>query len=314
MIIINSNSTPTFSKKNCIALGNFDGVHIGHQSIIGSTVVYALNNKYNSCVYTFDVPPSHVLGTPKPLLCDNREKCRIFEELGCDIAYFENFSAVRSYTPADFCKKIIAEKLNAAEVFCGENYRFGKNGEGTVTELSSELSKFGISVQVLPYKYYCEKIISSTEIRNALIGGKADKAAEMLGRPYSISGTVLHGKQLGRKLGFPTLNIEIPVGMTEPLYGVYFSTCELSGKTYRSISNIGMRPTTDDITHSKVNCETFLFDFDGDAYGCEIKVNLYKMHRCEMKFSSVSELKTQVNKDIASASEFFEKTTKWSFL
>ncbi len=306
MQILNSENTPFFNKKNCIALGNFDGIHTGHRSIIKSAIDYALNNGFCSCVYTFSTPPSHILGTPKTILTDNDEKCRIFGNLGCDWVYFENFSDVLNMTPAQFCKRIIAEKLNATAVFCGENYRFGKCGTGTIAELTNELSKLGISVFVMPYEYFDGEIISSTEIRRALTDGECEKAVRMLGHPYSISGTVLHGKQLGRRLGFPTLNITIPSHKTVPKYGVYFSTCELFGKTYRAVSNIGIRPTTDDVKTSSVNCETFLFDFDSNVYGQSINVNLYKMKRSEKAFSSVSALKNQVDTDISDAAEFFK--------
>lgn len=306
MQILNSESVPYFNKKNCIALGNFDGIHTGHRSIIKSSVDYALNYGYGSCVYTFSTHTSNLLGVPKTMLSDNDEKCSIFEKLGCNYAYFEDFTNVMNLSPERFCKDIIFEKLCAATVFCGENYRFGKGGTGNTETLKNELSKYGISVIAVPYEYYNGEIISSTAIRKALTDGECRKAAEMLGHPYSISGTVLHGKQLGRRLGFPTLNIAIPDGMTVPKYGVYFSTCELADKVYRAVSNIGIRPTTDDVRTSQVNCETFLFDFDSDVYGQNIKVNLHTMKRGEKNFSSVDELKYQIDKDIADAAEFFE--------
>lgn len=306
MQILNSESIPVFNKKNCIALGNFDGVHTGHRSIIKSTVDYALKNGLCSCVYTFSTHTSEILGAPKTMLSEKDEKCRIFSHLGCDYTYFEDFTKVMKLSPEQFCKSIIAEKLSAAAVFCGENYRFGKDGAGNTETLKAELSKYGISVIVVPYEYYNGEIISSTAIRKALTDGECSKAVEMLGHPYCFSGTVLHGKQLGRRLGFPTLNIAIPGGMTVPKYGVYFSTCELSGKVYRAVSNIGIRPTTDDIRISTVNCETFLFDFDSDVYGQSIKVNLCTMKRGEKTFSSVNELKCQVDRDIADAAKFFE--------
>lgn len=305
MKILQSENNFFIKEKTCIALGNFDGVHIGHQSIIKSAVDYALNNNASSCVYTFSEHPSYILGKQKPLLSTNDEKVNCFSTLGCDIAYFEDFSLVRNMTPADFCKKIIAEKLNALAVFCGENYRFGKFGSGDTTFLKNELYKLGIQLFIIPYTYYGDIIVSSSEIRAALFGSDLYKATKMLGRPYIISGIVRHGKKLGRKLGFPTLNIEVPDKKVVPPYGVYFSECEISGIKYKGISNIGIRPTIDNKNFSTVNCETYLFDYDGDAYGEQITVSILKALRSEKMFNSIEELKKQVEKDIQLAIEFF---------
>lgn len=302
------NSINYSSNKNCVALGNFDGVHLGHRHIIKTTVDYALTNNLTPCIYTFKEHPSCFLGQRKPIITDNVEKTEIFRSLGCDSICYEDFLLVRNMSPEEFCKKILSEKLNAAYVFCGENYRFGYQGKGDINILKYELENLNIKLIVVPYVYSEDDIpISSTEIRKMIQNGDVFGASRILGRYYRISGQVLHGKHLGRKLGFPTLNIRFPEKKVIPKHGVYLSKCLLDGKLYNAISNIGLRPTTDSFETSlpNANCETFLLDYSGDAYGKNITVNLIEMLRTEMKFETVEQLKEQIMKDVATANTIF---------
>lgn len=297
-------------KKTCVALGNFDGVHLGHRQIIKSAVNYARDNHIKACIYTFEEHPSRILGQNKPILTNNREKSEIICSLGCDMILFDDFSLVRNMSPAEFCKKILHDKLNASCVFCGENYRFGYRGEGNISILKSELESLNIKLVVVPYVYSKDGLlISSTEIRKLICNGDVLSASQMMGEYYQLSGTVMHGKQLGRRLGFPTLNIPFPQNKVIPKHGVYLSKCVLDGKIYKSISNIGLRPTTDSCTScgTVTNCETFLMDYSGDAYGKNIKVYLLDMLRPEMKFETVEQLKEQIMKDVAFADSIFTK-------
>ena len=304
------NSSVYLQGKTCVALGNFDGVHLGHREIIKAAVGYARLMQVRSCVYTFTEHPSLALGNNKPILTTNNEKSETIGSFGCDSIYFEDFSLVRNMAPAEFCKKILQDKLNACCVFCGENYRFGYKGEGNTRILKSELDKLNIKLMVIPYIYDKDaKLISSTEIRKLISCGDVLSASQMMGEYYRISGTVMHGKQLGRKLGFPTLNISIPENKLVPKHGVYLSKCILDGKVYNSISNIGLRPTTDSNLSCELlaNCETFLLDYHADAYGKNITVYLMDMLRPEMKFDTVQQLREQISKDVSLADSIFTK-------
>ena len=294
----------------CVALGNFDGVHRGHKAIISKAVECALAEGLTSCVYTFRTHTSNILGRPKMLLTDTDEKNELISKLNCDLIYLDDFETVRYMLPADFCQKILYDKLKARYVFCGEDYRFGYNGEGDVSLLEAELSKLDIKLEVIPFLHTDNsEVISSTMIREYISDGNVDSACKLLGSPYRISGIVMHGKQLGRKLGFPTLNIPIPADKIIPKFGVYVSTCLLDGTWYEGISNIGIRPTTDSQTNTKdiINCETYLFDYNGDAYGKKIIVKFWKMIRPEMKFSTIEELKERISIDRNTAIKCFKE-------
>ncbi len=304
------NSTIINIKKTCVALGNFDGVHIGHRKIISSAVKYAKELGYLSCVYTFSSHPSEFLGTKKSILTDINEKIEKFNTLDCDIIYLDDFSDIRNYSPEKFCKDILSEKLNAEYVFCGSNYTFGYLGKGNTETLQNELNKLGIKLIIVPFiTTDSGDIVSSTMIRSMISQGNINKALQFMCSPYIINGIVMHGKKLGRKLGFPTLNICIPDSKVIPKYGVYVADCIIDGVVYKGISNIGIRPTTDDGTkyQSFVNCETYLFEYNSDAYDKTITVRLYDMIRNEMKFNSVEELKQRIADDVIYAKSYFDK-------
>ncbi|MBR5309309.1 MAG: bifunctional riboflavin kinase/FAD synthetase [Clostridia bacterium] len=306
MNIYNFNTVLT-GKKSCVALGNFDGVHTGHKKIISAAVAYARESGLSSCVYTFDSHPTLTLGNAKPIITDNSEKAEIIRKLGCDALYYECFESVRELSPKEFCHRILKDKLNAECVFCGENHRFGYKGSGTVEDLKRELAPLGIGVSVIPYATYEGEIISSSKIRTLIEDGNIKVATELLGQRYSVSGTVMHGKKLGRTLGFPTLNIPVGIGRVTPKFGVYVTECLLDGVIYKGVSNIGIRPTTDSETENSrlVNCETYLMGFSGDAYGKEITVYFNDFIRPEMKFDSVEALKERISEDVLTAKEYF---------
>ncbi len=307
MEIIYANGKISYEKNNTyIALGNFDGVHIGHQSIIKATVNEARKHNLVSCVYTFACHPSVILGVAKPLLTTNDEKSELLDNLGVNTLIFDDFRRVKNLSPEEFCKEILVDTLGAAQVFCGENYHFGKNGAGNTSILKEELSKYGVKVNILPFTTIDNKIVSSTEIRGALTTGNIELCNDMLGRNYSFSGRVVHGKRLGRTLGFPTLNISIEENKLTPEFGVYLTTTIIEGKEYNSISNIGIRPTTDKINNSCVNCETYVLDYNADAYDKGIRVNLIKKFRNEIKFNGIEELKVQLSEDEKFARKYFK--------
>ncbi len=297
-------------KNTCVALGNFDGVHCGHRRIISAAAKKAKEKGLLSCVYTFSTHTSEILGHRKPLLTDVDERNELISSAGCDIAYLDIFESVRNISPKEFCKNILKDKLNASYVFCGDDYRFGYCGEGDAALLKEELAKLDIKIEVIPYVFTeNNEIVSSTMIRESISNGNMKEACKLLAGPYRISGIVMHGKQLGRKLGFPTLNIPIPANKVIPKFGVYVATCLLDGVWYEGISNIGTRPTTDSNSATKniINCETYLYNYNGDAYGKKITVMFWDMLRNEMKFESIDELKSQIKKDTEQAEKCFKE-------
>lgn len=303
-----TNNLPSDGKKYCVALGNFDGLHRGHQSIILSASEFAKKNNLKMCMYTFKVHPSEIIGNRKKILTDNAEKTSLAQIYGCDCIFFEDFNEVRHMSPDEFCRSILRDKLRATHVFCGENYRFGYQGIGDTGTLKTELEKLNIGLTVMPFVYNNDNIISSTIIRESITSGDVEYSSKLLGHYYTVSGTVVHGKHLGRTLGFPTVNIPIPENKIVPKFGVYITECLLDGFLYKSISNIGVRPTVDSETSLShvVNCETYLFDYCSDAYGKEITLYFHKKIRNEIKFSEIAFLKKQIEKDVYEAREYFE--------
>ncbi len=298
---------PQDNEKYCIALGNFDGVHIGHREIISKAVEYSRKTSTKSIVYTFATHSSVFLGNPKKCLTDNPKKADLIEKIGADAVLFDDFLTVKDMSCEEFCRKIIFEKLHGTAVFCGENYRFGKEGSGGTAELIIELKKYNIKTFVMPFKKLKNDVVSSTKIREMLLSGSYSTAVELLGYNYTFSGKVLHGRKLGRRLGFPTLNIEIKNDTAPVALGVYCTISMLGGKRYFGLSNIGTKPTV--TNDHRVFCETYLFDFHDDAYDKTISVELIEFLRPEKKFTDINSLTKQVKSDVTSAIEFFKTYT-----
>ena len=205
---------------------------------------------------------------PNPKRVNTLEKrLEILEDMGADIVVIEEFSPqFKRVSYDEFVREYLVNRYNAAAVFSGENYRFGYMAEGDTQKLTAECAKFGVEV----FTEECvqlEGVISSTEIRRFVEKGDMEGAARYMGRPFSLSGRVVHGKALGRTLGFPTANIEIPHGFVIPKSGVYAARVVIGQKSYFSVVNVGTKPTVND---EKPNIESYIFDFDGEIYGVEI--------------------------------------------
>lgn len=278
------------------ALGFFDGVHLGHRAVIGSTV----NSKRDlrSVVLTFREPPARVLtGASLPLLTTNEQKTAIFDALGADAVIFADFSEIKDMSPEDFVRVVLKEKLRAETVFCGFNYHFGSKGAGDSRALISLCQEQGIAAQVSEPVYYQGEIVSSTRIRRCLSEGRMEEVSEMLCRPYMLLGEISQGNHIGSALGYPTLNLPIDTAVVIPRYGVYASRILVDGKEYRGATNIGVHPTV--LEESAPLCETFLLDFKGgDLYEKKIICCLARFIRPERKFSSLEELQKQIKNDI----------------
>lgn len=292
---------------SAVALGNFDGVHLGHQKIIAVCVSLAKKEGLASVVWSFAEHPGKFLGGGKSFgsILNLQEKTRLFMEMGVDLFMAENFAAVRDLSPREFCRKILVETCRARVVVCGFDFRFGKGAQGTGETLKEILEPQGVRVVVVEPVLQNGEKVSSTAIRAFLEAGDMESAARLLGRPYFVSLPVEHGKELGRKLGFPTINQNFPADFAPLKKGVYAVRVNFDGKEYRGVCNIGSRPSVDD--GEKVNIETHILDFSGDLYGKTIRVNFDSFLRNEKKFATLEELKNQVRLDKEHAKQYFER-------
>lgn len=289
-----------------VALGNFDGVHLGHTALIERLI----ESKYKKLVYTFSSHPVNVINGEGSLNVINtsEEKKLIFEELGVDAIYLEDFERVRNLSPENFVKKVLIDTLSAKEVVCGFNYRFGNKGEGDVEALKGLLSGYDVKLSVLPSVKYLGDVVSSSIIRERLLKGDIEGANKMLGRAYFVYSIVLHGKTLGRSLGFPTINLALEENRVLPEFGVYVGRVPLDGVTYPAVVNVGIRPTVHSSEEAPV-LEAHIVGFKGDLYGRKVKVELLSRLRDEIKFATLNELKKQVEKDIEECKKYFTKGT-----
>lgn len=284
-------------KDPVVTLGNFDGVHLGHQEIFKQVVAWALSTGGSSVVFTFEPHPLKVLApqrSPK-LLSTFREKMEQVEALGMDAVICAKFThEFASQHPEDFVKDVLVGSLGAKHLFVGHDYAFGKNRTGDIDFLRDAGARHGFDLHVIGPVQVEGIVVSSTKIRKLVMDGEVCLASKLLGRPYSIEGTVIHGKSRGRDLGFPTANITTPNELP-PKEGVYAVSAHIEGKVYKGAANIGKNPTFGDEPPSY---EVHLLDFDGDLYGKFIKIRFIKRIRDEAKFKSVDELVKQIKKDV----------------
>lgn len=283
------------------AIGNFDGVHIGHRKLIEAAVGYCRAHSGTKCaVFTFE---SNTSGAP--FIVSHEEKLKIFAECGAEIAVTVPFDEVRGMSCESFVSEILIDMLNVACAFCGFNFRFGKMGAGNGETLAALMESHGRSAAILPPVNLGGEPVSSTRIRVALAEGDMALANSLLGRNFGFVSEVLHGKALGATLGFPTANQRIAHGAAVPRHGVYASLCIIDGKKYPAVSNIGVRPSID--SHGETNCETNIIGFSGDLYGREIAVYPLAFIRPERRFSGVAELTAEVFKNRTQAEEMLKK-------
>lgn len=294
-------------EKTGIGLGNFDGVHIAHEKLVGELVSECKMRNIPSIIYTFRDHPGNILQRRNIKLISPLEKrIQKFEMLGIDYLVLEEFSEEYArMEPYDFVKDILVQKYRAALVVTGFNYHFGCQGRGDTKLLTTLGKKYGFDVMILNPVKSGDLVISSTAIREYIKEGRMTEVKEMMGEYYSIKGKVEYGNRIGTLIGFPTANI-IPVrDFALPDTGVYFTKTAVDGKMYNSITNIGVRPTVSN-TETKI-IETHIFDFSGWLYGKEIEVWFIEKHRDEKKHKDIIELKDQIESDIRKAIEFFKE-------
>lgn len=289
---------------SCIALGNFDGVHVGHQNLISSAVKKAKKLGISSVVFTFSNHTRSLIPGAKPVknIIYQDEKAVLIEKLGVDYMVNIPFTEeIMTMSPEEFVKVLLVDKLSAKEVFCGFNYHFGYKGQGDVKALRKLGAELGYHVNEMKAVMIDGDVVSSTLIRNMIMAGEMEECAKYLGRNYDIAGEVVVGNRLGRSIGFPTSNIMIDESMVTPPNGVYITHCIYNGVSYPSVTNVGIKPT---IGSFKKNMETHIFDFDKELYGKMIKVEFIKKTRDEVKFSGIEELSAQIARDCQEALEY----------
>lgn len=280
------------------ALGDFDGVHLGHKKVILDAVASSKKENISTVVWFFADSPK----ADGERLTDVKEKTELFAALGADFSAAEEFSAVKDMSCEDFVVKYLAP-LGCRGVACGYNFRFGKGASGDVTTLEALCRETGMNFSVSSPVTKGGIGVSSTKIRELLASGDAELAAEMLGRPYSVKGPVEHGRTLGAKIGFPTINQYFSPGKMIPKHGVYFSYTTIDGRSYPSVSNVGSRPT---VGGHSCRLETHILDLDMELYGKTVEVSLIKFHRPEMTFPGIDELSAKIAEDRKAVGDFFK--------
>lgn len=282
-------------------LGYFDGVHLGHRALFEKAV--SISEGRPIVVWTFELLPK--ASAEVGLITTLAEKLQIFRSLGADYVIFEDFDSIRSLSGEDFFSSVIADRFSPYAVICGENFRFGKGASCGHMELARFARSRSIRCLVLSLKQANEdKPISSTVIRSLITDGNISEANALLGYPYFVTSAVLHGKELGRTIGHPTINQRLPREKIVPAHGVYSCTVtfrHLGEKiTCGGVCNIGYRPTVND-DESDITLETYIFGFAGDLYDAVVTTKLYEMLRPEKHFDSVDELAAQIDRDSENA-------------
>lgn len=291
-------SKTELKNNTAVALGFFDGVHLGHMQLVNTMIKEAQDKDLEPCILTFDKHPL-TLAFPKfapKLITTNEDKINIFGSANVDKLVFLNFDdEMMNYEPTKFVEDILVKQLKVKSVIIGFNYTFGHKGMGKASLLMELGKKYEFDVHVVaPYEVEGQ-VISSTFIRNLISAGKIEEIDKYLGRKYTLRGKVIRGKGLGRKLDFPTANIELANDLLTPQAGVYYTTVEYKGNDYHGLTNIGHNPTFENHPFS---VETYIYDFSEEIYDEEIVIYFHKRIREEKKFESLADLVKQIKNDI----------------
>lgn len=309
MEIITNASDFYLEKETAVAIGKFDGVHIGHRRLL-EEILEKKKDGLCACVFTFDPAPAVLFGfSDGKELTTREEKRMLFERMGVDILVeFPMNLETAAILPETFVREILAVRMNVRFLAAGSDISFGAGGAGNAGLLEKLAPELGFRLKTIDKVCLEGQEVSSTIVRSCVEKGDMEQAEKMLGMPYMVTGTVVKGRQLGRTLGFPTLNLLPADSKLLPPNGVYFSRVRLGEKVYRAISNVGYKPT---VSNEKVmGLESYLYDFDRDAYGAGIEVSLLKFRRPERRFENVEALREQLEKDIRAGAAFPKTNTE----
>lgn len=297
-------------EKKVVTLGYFDGVHLGHQKLMKRNVDLSKKYGLTPSILLFKENTSTTVKDEKRYLSSLEDKVEILSQLGiktfCLVNFDENFMKL---SPKDFIKTIIAEKLNAKIIIVGDDYRFGYKASGNVDTLREYEDIFSYKTDVVDFEMEDDhEKISSGHIRDMVRDGEIARANKYLGRPYKMRGKVIHGKQRGRLLNFPTANLEPSFPYVMPRDGVYLTITNIRGENYYGLTNIGSNPTFEEGDDKKI--ETFIFDFNQSIYGENISVEYIEFLRPDYKFNSAEELIAQMDKDKENGLKYIENNLK----
>jgi len=311
MKIIRREDLPLKLRYPVATIGNFDGVHLGHQALFKETVKRARAQGGEAIAITFDPHPLQVLRPERPLklICTLEQKIKLIQKAGLDYLLILEFTPELAALEAeDFVEEILVRGLQIKELIVGYDYRFGRGRRGDVELLKILGKRFGFEVVVIPPQKINGLTVSSTLVRELVTKGEMSLVAKLLGRPYQICGQVVPGHGRGRKLlGFPTANLKLSREKLVPKEGVYAVEVTFNGKRYPGVMNLGYNPTFGD---QYLSAEVHIFDFEGDLYGKEICIALIQRLRDEKKFSSPEELAAQIAQDCQKAREILASRSK----
>lgn len=289
------------NKKTALALGNFDGVHIGHAQVLKTTKLFEEKYNFSPVALVFERHPNECMHKDVQLLTSYEKRNKLIENMGVSVATID-FNNIRDFSPEKFVDEILIGKMNVGAVCCGYNYHFGKNSEGDSKVLEQICRKKGIEIIICPKVVVDGKAVSSSEIRRMIKCADIQSANKMLSRPFSFEGEVFFGASNGKKLGFPTANQYFASNMVVPKTGVYISSCIIDGCEKIGFTDIGTRPTFD---NGEVRAETHLFGIDRELYGEKIEVKLHNYLRQEKKFDTINQLISQLNFDKENVIKYF---------
>lgn len=303
MEIITGTTEFYLKRETAVALGKFDGVHIGHRRLLDE-ILAKKKDGLAACVFTFEPAPAVFFGLSDGKELTTREEKRLlFERMGVDVLIeFPLTKESAAMPPEEFVEEILAKQMNTGFLAAGRDVSFGAGGKGDVTLLERLRIKLAFDLTVIDKVQINGQEVSSTVIRRLVEEGNLKQAEEYLGMPYLLTGTVQHGNRIGRTMGFPTVNIQSADQKLLPPNGVYYSMVCFRGKRYASISNVGCKPT---VTEERVmGVESYLYDFQEEIYGQDIEVYLYEFRRPEQRFESLKELKIQLTEDIQAGRDY----------
>jgi len=287
--------------KKVIAVGNFDGVHLGHVKVLKTAAKLAIERNESSAALTFMPHPKDFFfgeGTVRKIT-DNKTKTELILKTGIGEHITEKFNQTIANMNAEEFVLLLKTKYNCSIIVCGANFRFGKKAAYTTEDLKNACEKYNMTAVICVYK----EGFSSTAVRDFLLEGKVDKAAHILGRPFEIYGKVLHGRHLGTEIGFPTVNLTSHPNLILPKFGVYETKVICDNEVFTGITNVGIAPTVSD--SKNIRTETFLLNTNKDLYEKDIKVEFIKFIRPEKKFESLNALKEQIAADLTQIENCF---------
>lgn len=293
-------------EETVVATGNFDGVHIGHRELIKRAIDSARTAGMKSAVFTFTNHPKNVITkqTVVKNILSFADKVDIIRTFGIDYLFAVDFTeSIAGITPEVFVTDILMKTLRMREVCCGFNYAFGNRGSGNPELLAKMSVREGFGLHILEPVKVENTVVNSTLIRELISQGDMQGCRKYLGRNYAIGGRVTAGNRIGRTIGFPTCNIILDQFMVTPSHGVYATLCEYKDKKYKSVTNVGLKPT---VGSEQKTVETHIFDFSKDIYEKEIKVEFLKKLRDEKKFESIEALAAQIGRDCQRAKDFHD--------